>query len=398
MALGLASVCGRAGAKAGRLALLPLRVAARTPVVGPALERTGETLAEEGRAARARGLDQLEAAAGKVVASPEVGRAVDQALAGPLPEAVVRSVVERQVVRRVVEQVLASTDLEAAVEAALEHAATERLVQETLASPGFERLATNAADSLLASDLTEHVVESAELQRLVEEIASSPAVRAALLRQTTGLGDEVATALRRQMERLDDAAERTVHGWLPGEAKPETSARGPRPGYGGLGARGLAFAVDLAIGTVVFLAAAALVGFVGWLTDGIGPGLIAKLLASVGWFIIVGAYLVFFWHVAGQTPGMRLMSLRVVDRHGGRLRFWRSLVRLIGLVLAIVPLFAGFLPVLVDRRRRALQDFLAGTLVVRDEPALLPAAEPGANSASPGALLPAQGPPELPAP
>ena len=42
----------------------------------------------------------------------------------------------------------------------------------------------------------------------------------------------------------------------------------------------------------------------------------------------------------------------------------RSFVRVIGLALAIIPLFAGFLPVLVDDRRRALQDLLAGTVVV----------------------------------
>jgi uncharacterized RDD family membrane protein YckC len=42
----------------------------------------------------------------------------------------------------------------------------------------------------------------------------------------------------------------------------------------------------------------------------------------------------------------------------------RSLLRLMGLVLAIVPLFAGFLPVLFTDRRRGLPDFLAGTVVV----------------------------------
>jgi uncharacterized RDD family membrane protein YckC len=79
---------------------------------------------------------------------------------------------------------------------------------------------------------------------------------------------------------------------------------------------------------------------------------------------------------------MRVMSLRVVDRSGRRLRLWRSLVRLIGLALAIIPLFAGFLPVLVDSRRRALQDFLAGT-VVRTEDVRLPAGEPVATIAQP---------------
>jgi uncharacterized RDD family membrane protein YckC len=45
----------------------------------------------------------------------------------------------------------------------------------------------------------------------------------------------------------------------------------------------------------------------------------------------------------------------------------RSLVRFVGLILAIAPLFLGFISVPFDRRRRALPDFLAGTVVV-DEP------------------------------
>ena len=42
-------------------------------------------------------------------------------------------------------------------------------------------------------------------------------------------------------------------------------------------------------------------------------------------------------------------------------------MRLVGLWLAIALAFLGFLPVLVDDRRRALQDFLSGTEVVYDE-------------------------------
>jgi uncharacterized RDD family membrane protein YckC len=44
-------------------------------------------------------------------------------------------------------------------------------------------------------------------------------------------------------------------------------------------------------------------------------------------------------------------------------------VRLFGLIVAILLLLTGFLPVLVDDRRRALQDFLAGTVVVYDDDA-----------------------------
>jgi uncharacterized RDD family membrane protein YckC len=64
---------------------------------------------------------------------------------------------------------------------------------------------------------------------------------------------------------------------------------------------------------------------------------------------------------------MRLMQLRVATGSGRGLGVLRSLVRLIGLALAIIPLFAGFLPVLFDRRRRALQDFIARTFVLYDE-------------------------------
>jgi uncharacterized RDD family membrane protein YckC len=79
---------------------------------------------------------------------------------------------------------------------------------------------------------------------------------------------------------------------------------------------------------------------------------------------VVGFYFVLWWSTTGQTPGMRLMGLRVLDPAGGHPGIPRSCLRLIGLVLCIVPLFAGFLPVLVDDRRRGCHDMLAGTVVV----------------------------------
>jgi uncharacterized RDD family membrane protein YckC len=58
------------------------------------------------------------------------------------------------------------------------------------------------------------------------------------------------------------------------------------------------------------------------------------------------------------------MHLRVVDAYLLPPSLARSVVRVFGLFLAIIPLFAGFLPALVDRRRRALPDYLAGTVVL----------------------------------
>ena len=63
---------------------------------------------------------------------------------------------------------------------------------------------------------------------------------------------------------------------------------------------------------------------------------------------------------------MRLLGIRVVGPDGGPPRVGRALVRLAGTLLAVAPLGAGFVPVLFDARRRALQDFLARTVVIRD--------------------------------
>ena len=66
------------------------------------------------------------------------------------------------------------------------------------------------------------------------------------------------------------------------------------------------------------------------------------------------------------------MRLRLLDASGSPPGFWRSAVRLFGLGIAIAIAFLGFVPVLFDDRRRALQDFLAGTAVYYDELAPLP--------------------------
>jgi uncharacterized RDD family membrane protein YckC len=94
---------------------------------------------------------------------------------------------------------------------------------------------------------------------------------------------------------------------------------------------------------------------------------VTDVVATVGWLFVVTTYTVGFWAGAGQTPGMRLMRIRLARRNGDLPSVWRSFVRLAGLFMAILFLFLGFLPMLVDDRRRALQDFLAGTVVLYED-------------------------------
>jgi uncharacterized RDD family membrane protein YckC len=109
---------------------------------------------------------------------------------------------------------------------------------------------------------------------------------------------------------------------------------------------------------------------VAFLVGGLRPEWLVGVLLASGWMLVVGIYFVLFWSSAGQTPGMRLLRVRVLGPDGAAPSVARSLVRLVGLVLAIVPLFAGFIPVLFDERRRGLPDFVARTVVVYDQPRL----------------------------
>lgn len=137
-----------------------------------------------------------------------------------------------------------------------------------------------------------------------------------------------------------------------------------RPQYAGIATRGIALAADAALANLIVLMIAALVSLVGTIVDDVRPEWLVAALAAASWALVVGGYFTLFWSTTGQTPGMRLMGLRVVTLAGEPLHFVRALIRLGGLLLAIIPLFAGFLPVLFDARRRALQDLLARTVVI----------------------------------
>jgi hypothetical protein len=58
------------------------------------------------------------------------------------------------------------------------------------------------------------------------------------------------------------------------------------------------------------------------------------------------------------------MDISVRDGDGTTITLARAILRYVGLVLATIPLFAGFVPVLFDDRRRAVQDWLARSVVV----------------------------------
>lgn len=280
------------------------------------------------RAAAQAWRGRLEEAAEDVLSAPEIARVIDRALAGDLPEEFARSLVRHRVLERIVAELAASGEL-------------ERLANAALASPQ-------------TLELTDRVLASDETQRALRHVASSPELRDAIARQTTGFAEDVVGGVRASAPRLDDRIEQAVG----------RRTRAERPPYAGIATRALALATDAALATVLFMSATGLAALVASLVGGLRPEWLVGVLLASGWILLAGAYFVLFWSAAGQTPGMRLLHLRVLGPSSQPPSLGRSIVRLVGLVLSIVPLFAGFLPVLFSERRRGLADFMAGTVVV----------------------------------
>jgi len=176
---------------------VPLRAAERLPGMG--------RMSAEGAAIRARTRSRLEGLLDDVLRAPEVERAIDRLLASTVPDAIVRSLIENHVVERVALELAETVDVDAVVVTALEHETTQDFVAAVIASPGLDRLLVQATDRALRGP---------ELQRVIEHVAASDEVRAALTHQSTTLAAEMAQGLRSRAERLDDVAERTVHGWF----------------------------------------------------------------------------------------------------------------------------------------------------------------------------------------
>lgn len=135
--------------------------------------------------------------------------------------------------------------------------------------------------------------------------------------------------------------------------------------YVGLVTRALAFGLDAALVNAVAIVTAAVVSLTfSVVTVPHEVRVVAAALGGVAYLLWTVGYFVTFWATTGQTPGSRVLRIRVVPASGGRLPPRRALVRFVGLTLATLPLFAGFLPILVDERRRGVHDMLARTVVV----------------------------------
>jgi uncharacterized RDD family membrane protein YckC len=139
----------------------------------------------------------------------------------------------------------------------------------------------------------------------------------------------------------------------------------PTSGYAGVVTRAVALGADAAaINLIALISGAAISAILSLFGNKGGFNLGALIGVGLAWTVWSGVYFVAFWTFAGQTPGDRLLGIRVIGPDpDGQLSIGRSTLRFLGLLLAMAPFFAGFIPVLFDDRRRGLHDRIADTVV-----------------------------------
>jgi uncharacterized RDD family membrane protein YckC len=133
----------------------------------------------------------------------------------------------------------------------------------------------------------------------------------------------------------------------------------------GLVTRMLAFAADALVIELTAWAAGAVAAVVVTAL-GLSGGTQHRLLGAGAILSVVWAagYFVLFWSTTGQTPGNRLMQIRVqASGDAGSLSKRRSLLRFLGILLSVALLFVPFVVILIDGRRRGLHDRIAGSEV-----------------------------------
>jgi uncharacterized RDD family membrane protein YckC len=281
---------------------------------------------------------------------------IDDALESATEEAIVRA--------------LESPAVERAIVRVLESDAAQEAFERTLSSPAVERAAERVLDSELVDHVWDRLLASEEAQKLVERIAEAPEVRAAIASQGVGLLDDLGRQIRRIADRFDDAIERFVRRRFL-KREPQEKDAGV-----GLATRGVAFVFDGAILNGIFLGTAAILAA---LFGGDGLSGTGWVVGAVGWVLFGGVYLFTFWSLAGQTPGMRILSIRV-ERNGDRRLGPRvARRRVTGTFLGLIPFGLGYLGVITRDDHRSFADRHAGTDVVRVDPGPAPYSQPSTS-------------------
>ncbi|MDZ7661524.1 RDD family protein [Thiohalophilus sp.] len=147
------------------------------------------------------------------------------------------------------------------------------------------------------------------------------------------------------------------------------SATAARAQYAGFWRRLLALLLDGVLYTALILPLLVTIygpGYLRWWlgdsSDLVSYGFLDLLLTYVLPFVAV----VVFWRTWRATPGKLLLDCRVVDaRTLQPLSLRQAIIRALAYILSALPLYLGFIWAAFDKRKQALHDKLAGSVVIQ---------------------------------
>src|SRR5690606_1571031 len=100
------------------------------------------------------------------------------------------------------------------------------------------------------------------------------------------------------------------------------------------------------------------------------PKWITAIMIIVVFVLFASYFVVFEWLWNGQTPGKRLMKLRVIREDGRPLTLWEAIVRnMLRIADAapgfVIPIYSvGLITIFLNARDQRLGDVFAGTVVI----------------------------------
>lgn len=180
------------------------------------------------------------------------------------------------------------------------------------------------------------------------------------------------------------------YGQPPYMSAPNAGLGGPNlpPGtqFAGWGSRFVAYIIDglilgIPIGVIIGILIVIMVAISAGSTPATDtPGTTDAASAAVGGSIfliyccmiplsivaVFGYYLFFWTKKNGQTPGKKLMHIRIISTDGSPITFGKAILRLIGYWVSSFIFYIGFLWPLWDPCKQALHDKIANTYVIQE--------------------------------
>ena len=138
--------------------------------------------------------------------------------------------------------------------------------------------------------------------------------------------------------------------------------------YAGFWRRLLAFILDSTLYSALLLPVLYLVygpEYFVWLTTESSSFAVFGFVDFLLTYVLAVILIILFWTRQGATPGKLMLDCRVVDVNTLQtLSTKKAIIRCLAYVISALPFYLGFVWMAFDKRKQALHDKLAGTLVI----------------------------------